>query len=67
MATRNSVMRRAAAIVEQQEWITRCGGTLAGYVARYGSADDPEHLGNGGEVIYAADVAELQRLERVRP
>ena len=51
------------AIGEQQNWIEEHGSTLPGYVERYGSADDPQHYGNGGEAIYEADVAELRRLE----
>jgi hypothetical protein len=51
-------------ITEQQEWIRDHGGDLVGYVARYGSADDPKHYGDGGELIYEADAAALRRLER---
>jgi hypothetical protein len=53
-------------MLEQLKWIADHGNTLAGYVARYGSANDPEHYGDGGEAIYAADVAELVRIERLR-
>jgi hypothetical protein len=53
----------AAEVRAQREWIEACGGDLAGYVATYGSKDDPEHYGYGGEAIYAADMAQLQRLE----
>jgi hypothetical protein len=50
-------------ISEQRQWIEDHGRTLSGYVARYGSASDPEHFGDGGEAIYTADTAELRRLE----
>lgn len=53
-------------IAEQRRWIQICGGTLAGYIARYGSKNDPERYGDGGEAIYAADTAALQKLERQR-
>jgi hypothetical protein len=53
----------AAEVRAQREWIEACGGDLAGYVATYGSKDAPEHSGDGGEAIYAADMAQLQRLE----
>ena len=51
------------AILDQEQWIESCGGTLAGYVARYGAADDPGRYGNGGEAIYEADVAYLEELK----
>lgn len=55
------------AVREQTEWMARCGGTLAGYVAKYGSASDAEHSGDGGEAIYAADYRELERVtQRMR-
>lgn len=53
-------------IWEQKRWIEKCGGSLAGYIARYGSASDPEHSGDGGEAIYKADMNELARLEAMR-
>jgi hypothetical protein len=54
---------RAELIADQRDWIESHGGSLAGYVERYGSADDPKHFGDGGELIYAADIAALRRLE----
>jgi len=50
-------------IAAQKQWIKEHGGDLAGYVERYGSKDDPEHYGDGGELIYAADVAALAKFE----
>ena len=50
------------AIEQQRKWIDDCGGTLAGYIKRYGSKDDPDKYGYGGEAIYNADMAELTRL-----
>lgn len=47
---------------EQAKWIEEHGGSLGGYVARYGSRDALDHFGDGGEAIYAADIAEFQRL-----
>lgn len=49
-------------IAEQRKWIDEHGGNLAGYVQRYGSKDAPDHYGDGGEAIYAADKGELDRL-----
>lgn len=50
------------AIADQLKWIADHGESLPGYVAHYGSADDANHYGNGGEAIYAADMGELKRL-----
>ena len=47
----------------QRRWIEEHGGSLAGYVEHYGSKDDPKHYGDGGEAIYAADVAQLRALD----
>lgn len=49
-------------IAEQRKWIDHCGGTLAGYILRYGSKNDAQHLGDGGEAIYKADTDYLARL-----
>jgi hypothetical protein len=46
----------------QIKWIESCGATRAGYVARYGAADNPNKSGNGGEAIYNADIAYLEKL-----
>jgi hypothetical protein len=43
-------------VTEQRQWMAEHGGTVAGYVARYGNA-----FGDGGEAIYRADKAELDR------
>lgn len=50
-------------VSEQKEWIAKCGGDLAGYVAKYGSKDDPKHHGDGGEAIYEADTQALAQYE----
>jgi hypothetical protein len=67
MLTRQQIVKiaksHAQLIIAQQRWIESHGRTLAGYVARYGSKNDPEHFGDGGEAIYAADCAELAKLE----
>lgn len=49
-------------IAAQIDWIESHGRTLAGYVARYGAADDPDKHGDGGEAIHAADVGALNNL-----
>lgn len=51
------------ALEDQREWVVEHGGNLAGYVARYGSKEDPEHYGDGGEAIYEADKAALDRAQ----
>lgn len=50
-------------VQDERKWIKDHGGNLTAYIARYGSKDDPEHYGDGGEAIYAADVAALLRAE----
>ena len=49
-------------ISEQRTWIEEHGRNLSGYRASYGSILDPDHDGDGGEAIYAADCAALERL-----
>lgn len=49
-------------IADQARWINDHGGTLTGYVVRYGSKDDPNHYGDGGEAIYKADSEALADL-----
>lgn len=49
-------------IADQIDWIETHGRTEAGYVRRYGAANDPEKYGDGGEAIYAADVRALNNL-----
>lgn len=48
---------------EARQWLDDHGSTRAAYVERYGAASNPNHYGDGGEAIYAADVAEVERLE----
>lgn len=56
------------AVHEQRKWIAEHGRNEAGYVARYGSVSDHEGLrfGDGGEAIYAADKAQLDKLIALR-
>lgn len=49
-------------IAAQRQWMAEHGENLAGYVAHYGSKDDADYFGDGGEAIYAADLAHLNRL-----
>jgi hypothetical protein len=63
-------LRLAGQIREQREWIDKCGGDLAGYVARYGDSNAPYgksvaeggRYGNGGQAIYEADMSTLDQL-----
>ena len=52
-------------IDEQRKWIDEHGGNMAAYVARYGSVDDPNHSGDGGEAIFRADAQALRDLEKL--
>ncbi len=53
-----------ARLFDQEEWVASHGGCEAAYVARYGSKDDPQHYGDGGEAIYAADKAQLDKCRK---
>ena len=44
-------------INEQKDWIHQCGGTLLGYLQKYGDA------GDGGRAIHKADTNALHKLE----
>ena len=61
-------VRLAHRIAEQRRWIEEHGDSLSGYIARYGSAKVRDgihgYVGDGGEAIYAADWAELDKLQR---
>jgi hypothetical protein len=50
-------------VARQKEWIEEHGGSLSGYCLRYGEAKDADKFGDGGEAIYAADMAALRRYE----
>ncbi len=61
-----AIARRERAIARlntERQWMREHGDTEAAYIERYGSKDDPEHYGDGGEAIYAADKAVLDRAE----
>jgi hypothetical protein len=51
-------------LLSQEEWVAGHGGNEAAYVKRYGSVNDTVHYGNGGEAIYAADMAALNKARR---
>ena len=59
--------RLAKQISEQQQWIASRGGNILGYITRYGSKDDANHYGDGGEAIYKADTDALRaaRAQRI--
>lgn len=46
-------------VEEQQDWMLDHGNNLAGYVKHYGSIDNDEYYGEGGEAIFFADFEEL--------
>lgn len=55
-----ALLKKEHAKVKSQElWIDERGGTLQGYIETYGSQNDPEHYGDGGEKIYQADLNAL--------
>ena len=49
-------------VEDQTKWVEEHGGSRGAYVERYGSQNDADHYGSGGEAIWAADRAELDSL-----
>ena len=47
----------------EEKWMAEHGGTLEAYVASYGSKDDPDHYGDGGEAIFEADLTAVNKAE----
>jgi len=48
----------------QRKWFRDHGSSLYAYVERYGSIDDKEYYGDGGEAIYKADKDALDVAEK---
>ena len=48
----------------QRRWFADHGSSLYAYVERYGSADDKEYYGDGGEAIYKADKGAFDLAEK---
>ena len=48
----------------QRKWFADHGSSLYAYVERYGSVDDEEYYGDGGEAIYKADKDALDLAEK---
>ena len=46
---------------QERKWMEDHGSSLTAYIQRYGSFKDPDHYGEGGEAIYAADKDALDR------
>jgi hypothetical protein len=54
-----------AQINDQQDWINSRGGSLAGYIERYGDpSEGGEYFGDGGAAIYRADFDALLKLKQ---
>lgn len=50
-------------LLQELKWFyDEHGGSLDAYVARYGSVNEFHHFGAGGEAIYAADHAAVEKL-----
>lgn len=61
-----AIARRERAVARygiEKKWMEEHGDNEAAYILRYGSKNDPEHYGDGGEAIYAADKAVFDRAE----
>lgn len=51
---------------KQHKWINSHGGTLLGYIERYGNPNLGYCYGDGGTAIFKADSAHLINLEAIR-
>lgn len=58
------VGERRLAVAKQLLWMAERGDSVAGYVRFYGSVNEADHVGDGGEAIYEADRQRLQGLQR---
>lgn len=66
MQTRTAIESALYWLAEERKWFyDEHGGTLRAYIIRYGSANALDHYGDGGEAIYAADLAALRKKERL--
>lgn len=64
MTTRFHRVNLARERVEaERSWVEDHGASLAGYIERYGEADDPDRHGDGGAAIFWADMAALREAE----
>jgi len=61
MARTTKAQEARKILAEQWRWLRSHGMTLKGYVERYGSKNDADHFGNGGEAIWEADMGALVR------
>jgi hypothetical protein len=59
-----SLTKSRRAVYAQEQWIRMHGGDEEGYIERYGNSHWPADMryGDGGQAIYAADMADLNRL-----
>jgi hypothetical protein len=64
MARKHTPMGQARSRLDTERKWMRDRGRLPDYIKRYGSKYDPDHTGDGGEDIYAADMAILMAAER---
>lgn len=65
MTYRSRSQMLATEQASQRKWINDHGGDLAGYIERYGDPDRDHCYGEGGTAIYRADVAELERINKI--
>jgi hypothetical protein len=64
MARQTRAAKLLERLIEQRRFIYDHGGTREGYIATYGSAFAPDHYGDGGELIYDADLNAMLTLQR---
>jgi hypothetical protein len=52
-------------MMDELKWVATHGIDEAGYIKRYGVPGQPNCYGDGGALIYAADMAALNRAKQV--
>ena len=61
MARQTLAQQYRQILATEWKWFRNHGGSEAAYVERYGSKNDAEYFGSGGELIFAADLNALRR------
>lgn len=64
MSRKQTPIGQARSRLDMERRRMRDHGRLPDYIKQYGSKYDPAHTGDGGEEIYAADMANLMAAER---
>ena len=64
MSRKQTPIGQARSRLDMERRRMRDNGRLPDYIKQYGSKYDPDHTGDSGEDVYAADMAKLMAAER---